>query len=413
MKKTGILLHISSLPSQFSIGSFGKPAYDFVDLLANLGFNLWQVLPLCPTDEANSPYNSPAPSGFNPLFMDLEILYNKGIITKEELNSQKKTNTSAIDYSFQKERIALIKKAFSRSHLSINEELRTQWLALKKYANSKNIEIIGDIPFYCARHSNVVKNNPQFFNLETQGGAPPDYFNSDGQAWSAPTYNWQSKDIFEWWARRLFGELNRYDYLRIDHFRGLVDYWEIPKDCENGKNGKWKEAKPYEWFAHVQKKVDISKLLAEDLGTWSQGLEDFVNFTKIPNMKVLQFGFDGNPNNPHLPQNYPENCVAYTGTHDNNTLIGFCEETFPERKSEGLAKEFLQDIFASKADKVLIQMQDLLFLGAEYRMNTPGKLGSWTFRLSDDYAEHIDYPFFKELIKNDKKNLQEHRALFA
>lgn len=393
MKKTGVLLHISSLPNGYSIGSFGKSAYKFVDLLAELGFNLWQVLPLCPTDDENSPYNSPAQSKINPRFIDLEALYENGVITKEQLESQKSENLNKVDYIFSESRLDLL----FGLNIDLQEMAKKQWFALKDYANDKGIEIIGDFPFYLSRLSLIVKKHPDFFNLDTQGGAPPDYFAQNGQCWGAPTYNWQAEGILPWWAKRMRKELTLFDYLRMDHFRGLVEYWEIPASAIDGRDGQWQNGRPYDWFEAIKKEVDTSHLIAEDLGSWTQALEDFLKFTGIPNMKVLQFGFDGDPMNSHLPQNVPENCIYYSGTHDNDTLVGFCDSVFKNYPPVPLAKEYMHQMFSSRAQKVMLQMQDLLFLGSEARMNIPGQLNAWTFRLENDYMEKIDKDFFKEL----------------
>ena len=444
-------MHISSLPGEYEIGSFGAAAYRFVDLLAELGFDLWQVLPLCPTDEENSPYNSSHPNDFNPLFIDLPMMYQGGVITLAQLEGQKQdlgfriqdlgecgvskrrdaqgavpyeaegqptsvggdaliapratedgrpyeSTATKVDYSFKQKRMEFLESL----NIDLQAEARLQWFKLKKYANDKGIEIIGDIPYYVSRFSDEVANNPHIFNLETQGGAPPDYFAKDGQAWSVPTYNWDAEGILDWWAARIAGELKKYDYLRIDHFRGLVEYWELPLSATNGLEGKWQNARPYAWLEAVAEKVDASRLIAEDLGAWSENLESFVQYCKIPNMKVLQFGFDGNPDNPHLPQQIAETCVYYSGTHDNDTLVGFCDSVFKNYPSVPLAKEYMQQIWNCRADKIMIQAQDLLFLDSEHRMNIPGQLNAWAFRLPPDYAENIDKSFFRNLNQRRK-----------
>ncbi|MDR0931232.1 MAG: 4-alpha-glucanotransferase [Clostridiales bacterium] len=427
LKQSGVLLNISSLPNDFSIGSLGLEAYEFVDLIASLGFDYWQMLPINPVDFANSPYDSPMPFGGNLLFLDLVELYNSEVITKAELESQRIENKNYVDYSFKELRVDMINKAFARYigtddeaivTQAVQNEFWRQWFKLKVYANDKGIRLIGDLPFYVSADSDQVKMYPEFFDLTTQGGAPPDYFCPDGQAWGSPTYNWKATGIFTWWAKRLEIALRAFDKVRIDHFRGLVEYWCLPSDAKDGVKGEWREGEPIKWFDSMKEKVDVSNLIAEDLGVIDDKVQMFLDVTGIPGMRVMQFGLDKiDYTSQHLPHNYPKNCLAYTGTHDNDTSWGFLSglegsarvqflrycgmEGDLNREDDDFRRLALhamyRELFRSRAKIAILPMQDILMYGSDARMNTPGEVGGWVFRLSDNYASKVDREYYKQL----------------
>lgn len=276
-----------------------------------------------------------------------------------------------------------------------------QWKALKKYANDKGIQIVGDIPIYVALDSADTWANPKEFQLDTDGtplavaGCPPDAFSKTGQLWGNPLYNWEKmkKEGFKWWVKRIRYCYELYDIVRIDHFRGFDAYYSIPYGDETAEFGHWEDGPGYELFAVIKKAIGKKEVIAEDLGFLTPSVLKMVKKTGFPGMKVLQFGFDSREENDYLPHNYPRNCVVYTGTHDNDTTLSWYNSL--PAKDRRFANRYL-DISSSKkacfkiivaamssvADTAIIPMQDYLELGEEARMNTPSTLGdNWKWRL--------------------------------
>lgn len=470
-RKSGVLMHISSLPGDYSIGSFGKEAKEFIDFLSSCGFSMWQVLPFCLVDECNSPYKSYSAFGGNPYFVDLPTLYEQGLLTQDELYScLQQTPYSCEFVRLYHTRTAVLMHAAKRTDEKLKKEIAefidgniylkqfcefmalkkangekpwtdwettkydpevlflwqfiqyeffTQWAEIKKYANNKGIKIIGDIPIYVSFDSCDVWANKEQFLLDKENvptcvaGVPPDYFAEEGQLWGNPIYDWEKmqKDGFKWWRARLEHNLNMFDAVRIDHFRGIESYWSVDGKATTAKNGKWVKG-PGKTFVDMAKEVAKDKLIiAEDLGDITKEVVDLVEYSGFPGMRVFQFGFLSDSDNPHQPHNYPDNCVAYTGTHDNNTLLGYvwelsdetrkgmleyCGYTSPDWNSGYSA--IIRSIFASHADTVILPIQDLLGYGSDTRLNIPGKAdGNWQYRVTKEQINSIDINRWKKL----------------
>ncbi|MBQ7149217.1 MAG: 4-alpha-glucanotransferase [Pseudobutyrivibrio sp.] len=468
IRSSGILLPVSSLPSPYGIGTFGKAAYDFADFLKAAGQKYWQVLPLGPTSFGDSPYQSFSTFAGNPYFIDLDMLIKDGLLTQKEVEAENwGTNPRYVDYgqiyesrfkvlekakkrgykdalgeiSFFKEQnpwvenyalFMSIKKHFGQlswqewpeEDIRLHEEKAVekyreklkedieffvyiqflffkQWDKLKKYINSLGIEVIGDLPIYVALDSCDVWAEPEFFSLDDENypvevaGVPPDYFSEDGQLWGNPCYNWKAlkKDKYRWWIRRIEGAAKLYDVLRIDHFRGFDEYWAVPAKDDTAKNGRWKKGPGMDLVGLLSKKFPKIQFIAEDLGEPSPTVVQLLEDSGWPGMKVLEFAFDsGEPNN-YQPHTYDKNCVCYTGTHDNATVMEWYAEANKKdkdyarkylgiSKSEGFNWGMIRGGMSSVAVLFVAQMQDFLGLGKYNRINVPGtKSGNWQWRL--------------------------------
>ena len=280
------------------------------------------------------------------------------------------------------------------------------WTALKQYANEKGISIIGDLPIYVAMDSADVWTNPERFLLDRDNvpvdvsGVPPDGFTDAGQLWGNPLYRWDAmkRDGYAWWESRLRGALERFDGIRLDHFRGLESYWAVPYGDETAAGGRWEPGPGEDFIKMVHEKFPGALIIAEDLGYVTKEVKELLECSGYPGMKVLEFAFDSREAGDYLPHCYPENCVCYTGTHDNTTVLGWLEEAGPEdmemaRRYLGLNREegynwgFLRGGMGSKARLFVAQMQDYLDLGGAARMNTPGTLGgNWQWRMKPGAA---------------------------
>lgn len=470
-RKSGVLLHISSLPGEYSVGSFGKEACEFVDLLYDSGFSYWQTLPFCMTDDCNSPYKSYASFGANPLFIDLPTLYEKGLITREELESARQDTPYLCEYDrLREERIPLLMRAagrcteeeiervrsFIEENAPLSEAARflalkdkngtsewqsftesepdsdvlfgwefiqyeffTEWQKVKEYANEKGIEIIGDLPIYVALDSADVYFSPSSFLLDEKGyptsvaGVPPDYFCEDGQLWNNPLYNWKrmKTDGYLWWRRRIEFMLTLFDGVRIDHFRGFESFYSIKAGAKTAKDGKWVKGPGRKFIDVIRECAGEKLIIAEDLGDITPAVYSLLKYSNFPGMRVVQFAFLGDEKTPHLPHHFEKNCIAYTGTHDNNTLLGYVwEQPHDVRKrifdyfgyygndfSEG-AREIIRGLLGSVADTVIMPIQDLLVYGSDTRMNTPGKAdGNWRYRVTKSQLSEIDRAHFRYL----------------
>jgi len=282
--------------------------------------------------------------------------------------------------------------------------LFNQWSTLKNYCNGKGIQIIGDIPIYVEHDSADVWIHPKFFKLDDEkrpyvvAGVPPDYFSETGQLWGNPVYRWDvlKKEGYSWWVGRIEHNLRLCDVLRIDHFRGLVAYWEVPATEQTAINGKWVEAPAMDFFNHLTRTFPFLPIIAEDLGLITPDVREIMHHFELPGMKVLLFAFGGDlPTNPYVPHNLVKNCVAYTGTHDNNTVRGWFEGgEAPEDKKrllrylgrdvirEEIHWELMRLVMMSVANMAIFPMQDILGLGEEARMNRPATLeGNWEWRM--------------------------------
>lgn len=470
MRKSGILMHISSLPGEYGCGSFGIPAYHFIDLLADSGFTIWQTLPFGWPDEYGSPYKAISAFACNPYFIDLATLHHDGLLTDEELAGAKQESPYLCEFTrLAEERLPLLAKAASRvsdsrraeilefmekhphlddfcvfmakraanndrdwqkfdpdlpvdddvlfMHRFIQHTFYQQWMMVKSYANSRGIEIIGDVPIYLDLCSSDVYADPNAFLLDQDGyptevaGVPPDYFSPDGQLWGNPLYNWKrmKADGYAWWLSRIEWLLTIFDGVRIDHFRAFSAYWSVPADAESAKEGRWIKGPGLPFVNLLKKQAGDRLIIAEDLGDIDEGVVSLLKRSKLPGMRVFQFAFLAD-NSPHMPHNYPENCVAYSGTHDNNTLLGYVWESdedtrrrmmdyigYPEGDWEHACPAILKTLLRSPADRVIFPIQDILGYGADTRMNTPGvPEGNWAFRLTEEQLAGIDRGYWKD-----------------
>lgn len=463
---SGILMHISSLPGAYSVGSFGKEAYAFVDFLAESGFSYWQLLPFCMTDECNSPYKSFSAFSGNPYFIDLPTLQEKGWLSAEEVASAKQNTPYLCEFDrLAKERHPLLRLAAERfgkdasqraamadflaqyqelaltaRFLALREangglpwqewtveepdarelfywqflqyEFFCQWQKVKAYANARGIRLIGDVPIYVSLDSCDVWANPSQFLLDENGqptgvaGVPPDYFSEDGQLWNNPLYDWEQmkKDGYAWWCRRLSYMLTMFDGVRIDHFRGLESFWCVPAGAKSAKEGKWVKGPGEDFIDHIRRIAADGLIIAEDLGDITAEVDALVRYSGFPGMRVVQFGFLGDPKSVHLPHHYIPNSIAYSGTHDNNTLLGYIWEVAPDIRRrvfdycgyEGEdwrrgCEAILRTLLASSADTVIFPIQDVLVYGADTRMNVPGSAdGNWRYRLTWEQLNSLD-----------------------
>lgn len=469
-------MHISSLYGDYSIGSFGKNAKDFIDFIKENGFSLWQVLPFTVTDFYNSPYKSFSAFGGNPYFVDLEILFEKGLLTKEELNRAKQKSPWSCEYErLSKERLPILKKAGeraknkdeienfinSRPHLKsfcefmtlreendfaiwqewkqkeitdfstlemwkfIQYEFFQQWAEIKKYANSKGVSIVGDIPIYVSDDSCDVWENPQYFQVDEKGyqsqvaGVPPDYFSADGQLWGNPLYDWDAmkKDNFKWWKERMKHTLEMFDGVRIDHFRAVESYWSVKATETTAKNGKWIKGPGMDFVNAIKQGNEDKLIIAEDLGNITNEVRELVEESGFPGMRIFQFAFLSDDDSLHQPHNYIKNSIVYTGTHDNNTIFGYlweCSDGERKRMLEycnftdtdwGKATpDLIRTVFASVSSLVVIPIQDFLMYGSDTRINTPGVAdGNWSYRVTKEQLQSADRQFFKDLNRIYKR----------
>lgn len=465
----GVLLSITSLPSPYGIGTMGKAAYEFVDILSRMGQKYWQVLPLGPTGYGDSPYQSFSAFAGNPYLIDLDLLIEQGLLKEKELKKLsfgKKEND--VDYGLLYEnRYQVLRLAFgrfdrslekyksfcrknkfwlndyslymaiknsqggraftqwdaplrdrepealSRCRKELKKEIRfyrflqfqffEQWDKLKTYANEKGIKIIGDIPLYVALDSADVWAERRQFQLDGEGkpvevaGCPPDAFSDDGQKWGNPLYNYEEmeKDGFDWWRRRMAANARLFDVIRIDHFIGIARYYSIPAGDDNARNGRWNKGPGKKLTDVIEKTLGENRIIAEDLGVAVPAVKKLLRKTGWPGMKVLLFAFDGNTKNEHLPYHYEGgNLAVYTGTHDNETIVGyfaekteeelaFCYDLLHISRKEEIPDAMIRAAYGSVADIVILQMQDILKLGNEARMNFPATIGTnWRWRLT-------------------------------
>ncbi len=467
-RKSGVLMHISSLPGKYSCGSFGKSAKKFIDFLADCGFSYWQVLPFCPVDEYNSPYKSHSTFAGNPYFVDVEELHKKGLITHEELknaeqespylceferlsterfdllmNASKRAKNKAEIESFVSEnsyiesfcRFMTLKSANNNTEWQkwTNDDIDTdelfmwkfiqfeffaQWAEVKKYANERNIGIIGDIPFYVSPDSADVWANRELFQVDEKGyptfvaGVPPDYFSEDGQLWGNPLYDWDKMKAegYEWWLDRIKWMLKIFDGLRIDHFRAFEAYWSVAANETTAKGGKWIPGPGMDIVSKIRETAGDKLIIAEDLGHITKEVEELVEMSGFPGMRVFQFGFFGGEST-HMPHNYKENSVAYAGTHDNNTLLGYLWELNDENRREMLEycgytdsdwtnglPQMIRTIWRSNAATVVFTIQDLLGYGSDTRLNFPGRAeNNWRYRVTQEQLDTIDKARFRRL----------------
>ena len=293
-----------------------------------------------------------------------------------------------------------------------------QWFALKEYANSKGVQIFGDMPLYVSTDSVDVWTNPDIFILDKKlipkevGGVPPDYFTEDGQLWGNPVFDWKRLEErdFDWWLARLYFNLNLFDQVRIDHFRGLESFWSVPAGEKTAKNGTWKPAKGFQLLEKLKTQMGHPPLIAEDLGFITPEVERLRTDFNLPGMKVLQFAFLSDAENENFPHNYESNFVAYTGTHDNDTTLGWLKSTNGEEKisakkylkgtSKKAVRNAVESVWTSVANTAVAPMQDILELGTSARMNTPGIAnGNWGWRFQWKHLKTRQKTFLKTITE--------------
>jgi 4-alpha-glucanotransferase len=482
-RRTGVLLHISSLPSQFYVGDVGEEAHRFVDFLHSMGVSVWQTLPINMPHADNSPYQCLSAHAGNPDFISLEDLQAKRWLTKDDLSalainkSLDKTCLLAKAYLVFSQKagkkqkqsfdefcnnqshwlndfalfLALRKKfkhagwhcwpdaykhrdadTLKQAQVELANEIAvikfiqyiffTQWLALKSYAVTKKVYLFGDIPIFVAYDSADVWAQPDLFKLDADknmnvvAGVPPDYFSETGQRWGNPHYNWDAMaaEGYAWWVSRMTTQNELFDIVRIDHFRGLESAWEIPANEPTAMNGQWVLAPGDELLAAIMRALPNITLVAEDLGIITAEVDALRNKYHLPGMKILHFAFGGEEDNPYLPHHIEENSVVYTGTHDNDTTVGWYNSLDESQRGHlhaylqssrsspdevDMPNDLIELALGSKSQLAIIPMQDILALDSNHRMNTPGtSSGNWHWRFSWQQLQPEQQKFMADTV---------------
>ncbi len=452
-RSSGILLHPTSLPGPYGIGELGSQAYSFVDFLERAGQKIWQVLPLGPTGYGDSPYQSFSAFAGNPLLISTGRLLENGYLTRDDLRDCPAFPTGRVDFGWVIHwKFPLLARAAERFYHAKREtaafelfrekaslwlddyarfmvgrqpyseeaqrywqfEFYRQWDELKAYTNARGIRVMGDLPIYVAGDSADVAYHPELFELDSKGkpkkvaGVPPDYFSATGQLWGNPIYRWDviKKNGYRWWIDRFRHMIGQVDFMRLDHFRGFEAYWEVAASEKTAINGQWVKGPGADLFEVVESELGPLPIVAENLGVITPEVEAIREQFGYPGMSVLQFAFGTDPQAPTFrPHNYPREVVAYTGTHDNDTTLGWWSSTARSdstRSEEDIERErkftrdylrtggheinwtFIATIVSSVADTVLTPLQDVLGLGTEARMNLPGRAeGNWNWRFRE------------------------------
>jgi 4-alpha-glucanotransferase len=469
-RSSGLLLHISSLPSYGGIGDFGPAAYAFADFLAAAKQRLWQVLPLSPTGYGNSPYAALSAFAGNPSLISLEKLVQAGWLTGDRIaglpGASGKVRFEEVEQHkwpllveaarnflahhddqqwgrfqrFREEnafwlpdyvRYSVLRRRFhsgawsswptelahreagaiaqlqqeSRDELEIQQAIQfafdEQWKALRAYCAEREIRFIGDVAIFVNFDSADVWTHPEIFELREDlspirvAGVPPDYFSQTGQRWGNPLYKWDVLEArgFDWWVDRMRRAHSLYDIIRLDHFRGFEAFWAIPAEDETAIHGEWVKAPGAALFTALRDQLGPLPLIAEDLGLITREVDSLREQFDLPGMRVLQFAFSGRGAHNYLPHRYVTNTVVYTGTHDNDTTLGWWQHgtTEAERKAvyeylnpapDDVVWSLLRAASTSVADVCLFPVQDILVLGSEGRMNTPATPeNNWTWRM--------------------------------
>jgi 4-alpha-glucanotransferase len=381
-RSAGVQLHPTSLPG----GRLGDEAYRFVDWLAAAGQTWWQMLPLGPPGEGGSPYKSPSAFAASP-----ELLAEpEALVSEDELAEFRAREAYWID---DWERFA--------GDGAVAQQVRfdREWGALRAYAEQRGVRLIGDMPIYVAPGSADHRTHPELFQEEHVAGAPPDKFTDLGQLWGNPLYDWPAlrRRRYDWWVERLRRASELYDLCRIDHFRAFVAYWAVPASAADARAGFWRRGPGRAPFDAARRRLGELPLIAENLGIVTDAVERLRRELGLPGMAVLQFAFDPEePDNPHRLHNHKADDVVYTGTHDHDTIRGWWESLGDESRQEAeaaLARAGIEDpdpwwalirlAFASPGVLAMVQMQDVLGLGGEARMNVPGLVDqrNWSWRL--------------------------------
>ena len=475
-RASGILLHLTSLPSRFGIGDLGPGVEDFLDFLTETGQHWWQTLPLGPTGYGNSPYQSYSSYAGNPLLISPEKLAESGwlspadwagfpdfpeervefddVITAKEgllrrayenfkpeppgfpafidrnagwlddytlFMALKEANGGRAWSDWELGLVRRVPKVLDRWRERLARTIRyyqfvqyvvdEQWQAVRQACRARNIALMGDLPIFVAQDSADVWSRPDLFWLDDRGrptfvaGVPPDLFSATGQLWGNPLYRWDvhASEGYAWWIARIKAQTDRVDLVRLDHFRGFDAYWEIPAGAPTAEKGRWAPGPGPAFLEAVRRGLGSLPLVAEDLGEITPEVYALRDRFDLPGMRVLQFGLEGDPGTEfHLPFTFVNHCVAYTGTHDNDTTVGWFREPprgtsaqqalhrakrayacrFLGGTGEEVHWDAIRATFASVADTVIVPLQDVLGLGSAARMNMPGiARGNWTWRV--------------------------------
>ncbi len=463
-RASGILLHPTSLPGPYGVGDLGPEAHRFADWLASAGQRIWQVLPLGPAGYGESPYQPFSAFAGNPLLISPDILLERGWLEPSDLAHPPQFPTASVDFAHVIPwKSALLNRAYERFHThsspADHDELRTfvgthrnwlpsfahfmalkeanggrmwtewdpsiqpdpaamkfhvfvqfeffrQWCALKSYCGSRGIRMMGDLPIYIAGDSADVWERPDLFNQNAVAGVPPDYFSATGQRWGNPLYHWDKmKDEgYRWWIERMRAALAMFDLVRIDHFRGFEAYWAVPASEPTAEHGQWIKGPGADLFRALEAALGKLPVVAENLGVITPEVEALRNEFHFPGMAILQFAFGKDDQaRSFKPHNYVHNLVAYSGTHDNDTVMGWWNSQGGDstRSAQDIAEEkahardylatdgaemnwtLIRALMSSVAETVLFPAQDVLGLGAEARMNTPAVAsGNWRWRMA-------------------------------
>ncbi|MET1000137.1 MAG: 4-alpha-glucanotransferase [Marmoricola sp.] len=435
VRRAGVLLHVTSLPSPAGgQGDVGPEAHRFVDFLAAAGCSVWQVLPLVPThEEDGSPYNALSSMAGNPELISRELAAERGLVGPETLDAEAladfvawcEENEDWLDPFVEfmtlrdllghapwptwepglrdrdPERVAAVLAPYAEQTLALRFDqwlFALQWRELREYAAGRGVLFFGDLPIFVSHDSADVWASRDLFQLDDEGqpitvsGCPPDYFAADGQRWNNPHYDWEAMaaDGFAWWRRRIARQRELFDLVRIDHFRGFEAAWHVPVEAPTAREGHWVTGPGRAVLAALVETAGPGTLVAEDLGVITPEVDALRIEAGLPGMKVLQFAFDGNSDNPYLPERHGEQSVVYTGTHDNDTTLGWwagLDEKSRERvrdlvpSSDPMPWPLVQLALSSTARLAVVPAQDLLELDSGSRMNTPGTdEGNWDWQ---------------------------------
>ncbi len=493
-RASGVLLHVTSLPSPYCIGDVGPAAHAWVDRLAAAGQAWWQVLPLGPTGSGHSPYQALSSFAANPLIISPEQLVTDGLLKPEDCD-EGSFLSDRVDFEkvipFKERVLALAwqnfrrgarsdllagfkefcerkpalqaepalfmalrakyrgapfqewptelarrePKALAKARAELADDvdrfrfgqflLVRHWQILKEYANQRGVRLLGDLPIFVSPDSSDVWANPELFLLDNQlkprvvAGVPPDYFSAQGQVWGNPHYDWEvhRRTGYGWWIARLQARLDYLDAIRADHFRGFEAAWQVPAGAPTAESGKWVSGPGADFFGKVRDALGRLPVLAEDLGTITPAVTALMEQFHLPGMRVLQFAFNGDPNNPHLPNHCVHNSVVYTGTHDNATARGWYDTLAePNRRNfwnylqrpPGAPDEAVWELIRLASSTVaalaVTPFQDWLGLGSEARMNVPGRAdGQWRWRCPDDAQNDAAFERMHELTKRSDR----------
>ncbi len=493
-RASGVLLHVTSLPSRFGIGDMGPGAFSWIDQLHEAGQRWWQALPFGPTGYGDSPYQALSSFASNGLLISPELLL-KDRLLHENACEGSSFPSSVVDYGAVIQfKHRLLDQVWGNFSAGIRRDLRApyerfchlqaHWLEdyalfralkekypgisyrewptelvqrvpaaitnarrelsklidkvrfaqflifqqarqLKEYAHSRGVGLIGDLPFFVSPDSSDVWAHPELFMLEEGfrprfvAGVPPDYFSKDGQLWGNPVYDWDAlrRTGFRFYIDRLRALLAHVDVIRLDHFRAFVAAWNVPADAQTARTGHWMPGPGPEFFYAVRNELGAVPFIAEDLGLITPDVCALRDEFHIPGTRVLQFAFDGSPDNPHLPANYSTNTVVYTGTHDNNTTRGWFEALSelergkirghlnrPDRESTKIAEELIRMAWSSVAALAIAPLQDVLNLGSESRTNLPGSsTGNWCWRAPEDLLNSSTSEWLRDLTATSKR----------